>query len=119
MAGLSFEEKQLVLADLVRQLASQKIVQTNDVTAQILAHLDDINNVTDMAGVTGLSPRQLQRILQQATGFQPHDLIKILRLQRAMKQGYPMLYTDQSHFIRSFRAITGYTPVQYFDKFNV
>lgn len=119
MAGLDFAHKQIVIADLVRRLASEKIVMTNDVTAKILAHLDDIHTVADMAKITGVSPRQLQRTLKQATGFAPHDLLKVLRLQQAIKEGYPMLYTDQSHFIHSFRAITGYTPAQYFSKFDV
>lgn len=119
MAGLGFRDKQPIMAELVRQLARKKIVAANDVTAKILTRLDDIRTIADMADVTGVSPRQLQRILKQATGFAPHDFLKILRLQRAMRQGYPMLYTDQSHFIRSFRAITGYTPARYFSKFDV
>lgn len=119
MVGLSFSEKQSIMADLARQLTVEKTVQTNDITAKILAHLDDISSVTDAASITGMSPRQLQRTLKQATGFLPHDFLKVLRLQRAFRQGYPMLYTDQSHFIRSFKAITGYTPAQYFSKFDV
>jgi len=119
MAGLDFSDKQLIMAELVRNLANKKIVMTNDVMTKILTQLDDIHNVAEMAEVTGISPRQLQRTLKQETGFAPHDLLKILRLQQAVKQGYPMLYTDQSHFIHSFRAITGYTPAQYFNKFDV
>jgi len=119
MIGLSFREKQPIMAELVRQLAREHIVIANEVTAKILAHLDDVHSVADMAEITGVTPRQLQRTLKQATGFTPHDLLKVLRLQQAMKQGYPALYTDQSHFIRSFRAIAGYTPAQYFSKFDV
>lgn len=119
MAGLDFTNKQVVMAELVQYLADEKVVKANDVTAKILAHLDDIHNVADMADVTGASARQLQRTLKQTTGFAPHDLLKVLRLQQAIKEGYPMLYTDQAHFIRSFRAITGYTPAQYFSKFDV
>lgn len=119
MISLSFADKQLVMSDLVRQLASEKIVMANEVTAKILTHLNDIRSVSDMAELAGVTPRQLQRTLRQATGFAPHDFLKVLRLQQAMRQGYPTLYTDQSHFIRSFRAITGYTPAQYFSKFDV
>lgn len=119
MAGLDFPGKQPIMAELVRRLADEKIVVANDVTAKILAHLDDIHSVEDMADISGVSPRQLQRTLKQTTNFSPHDFLKVLRLQQAIKQGYPMLYTDQSHFIRSFRAITGYTPARYFSKFDV
>lgn len=119
MAGLDFTGKQVGMSELVRQLASEKVVVPNPITEKILTHLGDIHSVADMANLTGVSPRQLQRTLKQLTGFAPHDLLKVLRLQQAIKEGYPMLYTDQAHFIRSFRAITGYTPAQYFSKFDV
>lgn len=119
IVGLNFTDKQPIMAELVRCLANEKIVIANDVTAKILARLDDIHNVADMADATDVSSRQLQRTLKQATGFAPHDFLKVLRLQQAIKHGYPMIYTDQSHFIHSFRAITGYTPAQYFSKFDV
>lgn len=119
MVGLDFADKQPIMVELVRHLTNQEIVTANGVTARILAHLDDIHTVANMADITRMSPRQLQRTLKQATGFTPHDFLKVLRLQQAIKQGYLMLYTDQSHFIHSFRAITGYTPAQYFSKFDV
>lgn len=119
MAELDFNNKQLVMAELVRRLAGEKIVASNELTARILAHLDDIHSVTDMAEVASVSPRQLQRTIKQTTGFTPHDLLKVLRLQQTFSQSYMMVYADQSHFIRSFRAITGYTPARYFSKFDV
>lgn len=119
MAGLDFPGQQRVMAELARRLAGERIIAANEVTAKILAHLDEIRTVADMAAMTGVSPRQLQRTLKRATGFSPHDLLKVLRLQRAIEQGYPLLYSDQAHFIRSFRAITGYTPARYFRTFDV
>jgi AraC-like DNA-binding protein len=119
LAGLDFLDKPPVMATLVRHLATENIVAPNRVMLAILTHLDDIHTVADMAAISGLSPRHLQRTLKQTTGFSPHDLLKILRLQQSFEQGYPLLYADQSHFIRSFRAITGYTPTQYFTKFDV
>ena len=91
----------------------------NVVTEKILTNIDDIHTVADMAAVTGVSPRQLQRMLKQTTGFSPHDLLKVLRLQQSFKQHYLELYADQSHFIHSFRKITGYTPAKYANKFDV
>lgn len=119
LVGLDFSAQQPLMAALVRQLAHAQIIVTNPVTATILAHLDAIHTVADMAAITGVSPRHLQRMLKQTTGFSPHDLLKVLRLQQSFAQDYHLLYTDQSHFIRSFRAITGYTPTQYFSKFDV
>lgn len=119
MAGLNFAEKQAVMSELVRQLASEKIVIANPITEKILTRLDNIHSVADMAKLAGVSPRQLQRTLKQSTGFAPHDLLKVLRLQRSYTQPDLSIYADQSHFIRSFRKATGYTPSKYTEKFEV
>lgn len=119
IAELSFSEKQLALASLVQRLINEKLVVVNPVTEKILTSLDDIHTVADMATITNLSPRQLQRILKQTTGLPPHDLLKVLRLQQSFKGQYLASYTDQSHFIHSFRKITGYTPAKYAKKFDV
>lgn len=116
---LDFDAKQPVFSELVAELIERKLVALNTVTASILANLDAINSVADMAEITQLSSRQLQRNLKKATGFSPHDFLKVLRLQQSFKQHYLDAYTDQSHFIHSFRKITGYTPAEYFRKFDV
>jgi AraC-like DNA-binding protein len=95
------------------------LVVENIVTQSILKNLDSIQSVVDMARVAGLSPRQLQRTLKESTGFSPHNLLKVLRLQKSFKTHYLDLYSDQSHFIHSFRKITGYTPSDYNRKFDV
>ena len=115
--GLS--AKQSVLSELVVQLIDRKLIAVNAVTAKILANLASIQSVSDMATITGISSRQLQRILKKSTGFSPHDFLKVLRLQQSFKQHYLDSYTDQSHFIHSFRKITGYTPAEYYRKFDV
>jgi AraC-like DNA-binding protein len=119
MANLDFTAKQSVLSELVQRLIDEKLVVANVVTQTILTHLDDVHTVADMAAMTGISPRQLQRTLKKTTGFSPHDLLKVLRLQQSFKQHYLESYSDQSHFIHSFRKITGYTPTKYADKFDV
>lgn len=119
MIGKDFAEKKEALAGLAEWLVNAKIVVANPVVENILASLDDIRTVADMAAINGVSPRQLQRVLKQTTGFSPHDLLKVLRLQQSFKTHYLDLYTDQSHFIHSFRKITGYTPAKYFEKFGV
>lgn len=116
---LDFPAKQSVLSELVSQLIESKHVAVNLVTEKILLHLNDIHTVADMAAITKISSRQLQRILKKSTGFSPHDLLKVLRLQQSFKQHYLESYTDQSHFIHSFRKITGYTPTEYYRKFDV
>ena len=119
LAKLDFSTKQPVMAALVRRLMGEKVVVANEVTAKILSHIDNIHTVADMAAMTGLSPRQLQRTLNRTTGFSPHDFLKVLRLQHSFRQDYLVSYTDQSHYIHSFRKITGYTPARYTEKFDV
>ncbi len=72
-----------------------------------------------MAEIAALSPRQLQRTLKRTTGFAPHDFLKVLRLQQALKEEPSLTYADKSHFIHSFRKATGYTPGKYAKKFDV
>lgn len=119
LAALDFATKQIVLSKLVQWLVDEKLVMSNIVTEKILANIDTIHTVADMAVMTGMSARQLQRTLKQTMGFSPHDLLKVLRLQQSFKGHYLASYADQSHFIHSFRKITGYTPAKYADKFDV
>lgn len=119
LSHLDFAAKQPILSELVERLIDRKLVVANPVTEKIFQHLDAIYSVSDMAAAAGLSPRQLQRTLKRTTGFAPHDFLKVLRLQQALKGEPSLSYADQSHFIHSFRKATGYTPGRYSRKFDV
>ncbi|MDW3180044.1 MAG: AraC family transcriptional regulator [Acidimicrobiia bacterium] len=116
---LDLDEKAPILSQFVDELRSDGVVAANPVTAAILRNIGDILSVADMANVAGLSPRHLQRKLKATTGFSPHDLLKVLRLQHSFRQDYLLAFADQSHFIHSFRDITGYTPAQFQKIFDV
>jgi AraC-like DNA-binding protein len=118
LAGLPFEAQQPFLVQLMEFLVEQDLVAPNPVFERIMDRFDDIRSVADMAVVACLSPRQLQRVVNDACGFSPHDLLKILRVQRAL-DGDRSSYADQSHFIRSFRQATGYTPSVHARRFDV
>jgi len=118
MAGLDFVGQQVVMTELVQELVSQNIVMENQITGKILKALDVIRSVRDMAELVGLSSRQLQRTLKRSTGFTPHDFLKVLRLQGSFQQPDLDAFSDQAHFIRSFRRVTGYPPGQYARKFR-
>jgi len=115
----NFADQQLILARLVDVLLEQQLIVANPVTEKILHNIDTIASVADMASVSGLSARQLQRTLKRTTGFAPHDFLKVLRLQQALNGHDRWSYADQSHFIHSFRKATGYTPGKYSRKFDV
>lgn len=118
-AALVFADKGPVLTRFVARFAEQGVIAQNPTVQKILTHLDAINSVAEMADWVHHSPRQLQRILKQATGFSPHDFLKVMRLQQSLRAHHIDLYTDQSHFICSFKKITGYTPTDYFRKYDV
>ena len=119
LTNLDFSTKQTVLTKFVEKLIKEKIVAPNVVTSAIIKNINEIQTVNDMATFAKISTRQLQRTLKKATGFSPHDFLKILRFQQSFKEDYLSYYADQSHFIHSFRAITGYTPGKYIKKYNV
>lgn len=119
LAGLQFSAMQLLMTEWVEWCIQTHLVTSNPITEKLLANLDHIHSVQDMAEQVGLSPRQLQRTLKQTTGFTPHDLLKVLRVQQSFRKHYLDLYADQSHFIHSFRNVTGFTPGRYTDTFDV
>jgi AraC-like DNA-binding protein len=118
-AALSFSDKQLVFTDLMLKLMELQVVEPNEITKKILTNLEQIHNVSEMAVIAGLSSRQLQRILKKTTGFSPHNFLKVMRFQQTLKHHHLDLYADQSHFIHSFKKITGYTPTEYFQTYDV
>jgi AraC-like DNA-binding protein len=119
LAQRDFFAKQQVMSALVQRFVDEGLIVRNPVTEKILTKLDHIRTVADMAEIACLSSRQLQRTLKQSTGLSPHDLLKVLRIQQSFKRHYLDLYADQSHYIRSFRKITGHTPAKYIEKFDV
>ena len=110
---------QAIFSEFVESLLEAGLVAPNPVTAAILTNLDEIYSVADMAEVAGLSPRQLQRALKATTGFTPHNLWKVLRVQHSFRNDYLLLFADQAHFTHSFKKLTGYTPGNFKKTFDV
>jgi AraC-like DNA-binding protein len=119
LVGLELADMVPILADLVRWCLARGYAELNATTACLLCNLDDIRSVADMAATLGLSTRQLQRTIPRLTGFAPHNLLKVLRLQQSFRRHYLDLYADQAHFTHCFKRATGYTPGQYRQRFGV
>lgn len=117
LTSLSFRQQQFVLTTLAEQLVKSGLIAKNPITSKILKNVSEIQKVADMARLTGLSPRQLQRSLKDSTGFAPHDFLKILRVQHSFGGDFLDHYADQAHYIHSFRRATGHTPVRYKKRF--
>lgn len=95
----------------------------NRIVAWLREH-PDVTRVAEVAGEFGLTERTLQRLVEQRVGLSPKWLVQRRRLHdavAALKAGTTTLadmaatlgYTDQAHFTRDFRTVTGMTPGQF------
>ncbi len=78
-------------------------------------------HVNALADIACLSKRQYERVFRDTVGMNPKEYARIVRFQKALwliQQGesnYAGIsaecgYSDQSHFIRNFKELSGYTP---------
>ncbi len=118
LSNLEFSAQQEVLTKFLKGLIAKSLIKEHALVSRILQNLQRVNSVAEMAELVELSQRQLQRSLKFATGFSPHDFLKVLRLQQSLREDYLAYYTDQSHFIRSFKTVVGYTPGKFREKFD-
>jgi AraC-like DNA-binding protein len=84
-----------------------------------------ITRVAQLCADTGLTTRSVQRLFAEHVGCPPKWAIRIYRLNDAAQQlaaegrvDYAGLavrlgYSDQSHFIRDFRTVTGQSPAEF------
>ena len=77
--------------------------------------------VDALAGRACLGRRQYERVFRETVGMNPKEYARIVRFQKALwlmqrgESNYAGIaaecgYSDQSHFIRNFKALSGYTP---------
>lgn len=77
-----------------------------------------VNSLTDNAC---LSKRQFERVFRETVGMNPKEYARIVQFQKALwmmqngESNYAGIaaecgYSDQSHFIRNFKELSGYTP---------
>nr|WP_231747799.1 AraC family transcriptional regulator [Auraticoccus cholistanensis] len=89
-----------------------------------LAEHPGTTRVAELARAFGASERSLQRLVEERVGLTPKWLIQRRRLHDAverLKAGTTSLadiaaelgYTDQAHFTRDFRTVSGQTPGQF------
>ena len=78
-------------------------------------------SVHDLAGIACLGKKQFERVFRENVGMNPKEYCIIARFQKALAMlqsgtreyadvAYGSGYADQSHFIRDFRRICGFTP---------
>jgi AraC-like DNA-binding protein len=104
------------------------LVKEDDEVNQIveLARSDtSLTRVASLATRAGVGVRCLERLVRAAVGVPPKWILRRFRVQEAAARlaandavdlpglALDLGYTDQPHFIRDFRAQTGYTPARY------
>lgn len=81
--------------------------------------------VTELSSITCLCKKQFERLFHSLVGMNPKEYARIVRFQKALAQmqhqtgkeisqaqiAYASGYSDQSHFIREFKKLSGYTPM--------
>src|SRR5215475_6897764 len=93
--------------------------------AKLLYHTRGQFRVAELADYCHLSVRQLQRQFDQTTGVSPKALARAIRFESIRERlmfdpnanltdlAYEFGYTDQAHFIKDFKALTGKTPGEF------
>ena len=89
----------------------------------INAHFQYNVAIDDLVRITQLSPSYLIRSFKHWVGIPPYTYLIQIRIKHAKKLlarkipvvqvAYEMGFSDQSHFTRHFKSITGITPKQY------
>jgi len=82
-------------------------------------------DITLLADAACLSTKQFQRIFSEHVGSNPKEFSRTIRFQKALyiletqsqtsltTLAYDCGYFDQSHMIKDFKALSGYTPSEY------
>lgn len=94
----------------------------------IYDHLHETIRTEDLAAQTGLNRSYLSTLFKKETGFSISEYILSKRIEAAQNMlkfseysfaeiAAILAFSSQSHFIRVFKAHTGYTPRKYRNKF--
>lgn len=91
---------------------------------QMLSNLQHSPTVKQMAHSINLSEPHLQQLFRREIGMSPIQYLRNLRLEKARELldesfmhvkeiGFAVGVSDQSHFVRNFKAKYGATPAEY------
>lgn len=108
------------------QPSQQVLKQCNIVNAavRLIKQHTGLYNVARLAELLSTSERSLQRLFHRFTGMSPKQVIRQIRIQEVLsnwdkgESGWDGIvtrlgYTDQAHFIKDFKRMTGETPGKY------
>jgi AraC-like DNA-binding protein len=104
-------------------MAAGSIAQVRRVCEYIHTHLASDIGVAELASQVNLSPHHFSMLFKHALGVPPHQYILQARIREAQRQlatgrvaisevALRLGFSDQSHFSRAFRKVTGTTPAR-------
>jgi AraC-like DNA-binding protein len=99
-------------------------VQVRRICEYIRANLASDMGVAELAGQVNLSPHYFSLLFKHTLGVPPHQYVLQERIREAQRQlasgrmdiselALHLGFSDQSHFSRAFRKLTGMTPERY------
>jgi len=127
LAARTPRDKFLVLEQALVDLAVRPI-EVDDCVAhavQALSRSPQIQTISTLGRRMSISARKFSRIFTQQVGLKPKTFLRVQRFNRVLTQiglgreiDWASVvaqcgYYDQAHFIKDFRAFSGFTPTEY------
>ena len=128
LSASSTESQITIISTYLRYLISRNRLCPDETTLYALSRLQQSKGALSLKALQEdirLSERGLERKFKQWVGISPKVFSRVCRFQAALHQlrtgnyhklsdiAFDHAYADQSHFIRSFREFTGFSPYQY------
>lgn len=118
---------ELIVRHADERLAMRRVGKENQAVHRAREYIEDTytQNISmkDLSNLCNLSPFHLIRVFSECIGVPPHVYLKQVRIKRAkelLAKGFSLAFiahemgfTDQSHFSKQFKQITGITPSKY------
>jgi len=114
-----------IIQDLLQKIHVPKIFSAIDRAVELILEKNGCLAVQDLAYQVHLGPSQFRKRFNEEVGMSPKAYSKIVRInaiQNALLTGkhskltelaYYFDYFDQSHFVRDFKSVIGWSPKQY------
>ena len=123
---------ELVEEFLIIKLKEHKKSETKtDEAVKLIRHSKGNLSIEDVCDKTGLNKKQLERKFVKLVGATPKIFSRICRFLHICRHldeqkgksltqlAYECGYYDQSHFINEFKAFSGFTPKDFFEKEHI
>lgn len=117
--------EQWLLSQVAINFASKREADMDRIAAVVRQMYVTPNRpISELASIACLGKKQFERLFLAAVGMNPKEYARLVRFQKSLRLmqcsagnisqaqiAYQCGYSDQSHFIREFRKLSGYTPL--------